>query len=86
MNKKESIEQRIPVWQAISKFVLDGDLSHKEIDEIVNRCNNSAYTVSELEKIYRYEVIPSIHAASTMFSDLDSWAGFNDKEQIYDTY
>lgn len=80
MNNEEIIQQRIPVWQAISTLALNEMLSKDEIDRIVDRCRESGYSTQELETIYRYEVVPSINANTTLFSDLDFWAGYENKE------
>jgi hypothetical protein len=72
----KSIEKRRPVWNALSEFYLDTELSDNDIDRIITVFKKSGYTLQELEKIDLLEVFPLLR--SNLLSIGGVWQGFDE--------
>lgn len=55
---EEEIARRLPVWEAFTEFFRDSQLQDFEYRYMVERLQQSGFTVAELETILRQEVMP----------------------------
>lgn len=58
MPTEEQICERMPVWDALSEFFLDDELSAEDHQRIASVLARSRYTEEELHDILRHEVYP----------------------------
>ncbi len=84
--KKNELEQRLPVWNAISELWVDNELN---IDSIAQVLVESGYTKEELNQIFKFEVSPVVWKNFGFFMFPNPippvWSGFNSdwlKEKI----
>jgi hypothetical protein len=86
MNATEAqIEERFPVWDALSDFFLDTRLQQDDYERIAKILAASSYTEDELEDILEYEVCPAcrINILSPAGEELDlSWIGLRKGQAI----
>jgi len=84
MNATEAqIEERLPVWEALSEFFLDTSLQSKDYERIARKLASTGYAENEIEEILMGEVCPVCE--SNMLSLAGEWLGFNQgwlKEKI----
>lgn len=71
------IDDRLPVWVALSEFYLDTELQEKDYDFIYRQLKDSGKSVKELKAIDLYEVFPALQA--NLNSVVGEWAGFNEQ-------
>ncbi|UII29710.1 hypothetical protein LVD17_15530 [Fulvivirga ulvae] len=71
------IDDRLPVWVALSEFYLDTELQDKDYDFIYRQLKDSGKSVKELKAIDLYEVFPALQA--NLNSVVGEWAGFNEQ-------
>lgn len=71
------IDDRLPVWIALSEFYLDTELQEQDYDFIYRQLKDSGKSISELKEIDLYEVFPSLQA--NLNSVAGEWAGFNEQ-------
>ncbi|HLP10028.1 MAG TPA: hypothetical protein VK178_17840 [Opitutaceae bacterium] len=69
------IEERMPVWEALSEFFLDTELQPDDHERIARCLAASGYTEKELAGILAHEVYPS--CKWNMLSPAGEWAGFS---------
>lgn len=69
------LEQRRPVWNALSELFLDTELQPYEYQWIAEVLAKSVYTEKELEWILQYEVAPILSA--NLLSGAGEWDGFD---------
>ena len=77
------IDNRLPVWEALSNFFLDTELDENDYTKISETLIASPYSIQEIEDILRYEVYPVL--IQNLQSVAGEWAGFDHqwlKEQI----
>jgi hypothetical protein len=77
------IEERLPVWEALSEFFLDTSLQSKDFERIAKKLAATGYTENEIEEILMGEVCPVCER--NMVSLAGEWLGFNQdwlKEKI----
>lgn len=67
------IQQRTPVWFALSRLWLDVELSDKALEEIAVVMVDSGYSLSELRVIFDSEIVPAISGKNT----LNDWSNFD---------
>lgn len=60
MNREALIEERMPVWSALSELFLDTELQPHDIERISNQLAESTYTTERIEEILRFEVTPPL--------------------------
>jgi hypothetical protein len=60
MNREARIEERMPVWSALSELFLDTELQPHDIERISNQLAESTYTTERIEEILRIEVTPPL--------------------------
>ena len=75
MSDSEVIENRLPVWEALSEFFLDTELDDTDYQRIAEVLVLSTYSIQETEDILRFEVYPVL--IWNLRSMAGEWAGFN---------
>ncbi len=68
-------DQRMPVWEALSEFFLDTELSESDYTRIATELADSPYSESELKNILDYEVYPV--CGRNLLSMAGEWSGFD---------
>lgn len=71
----KDLQQRLPVWEALSEFWLDTELTLAQLEGIALVIANSPYSVSEVRLIHDYEVAPALY--QNLLSVAREWAGFD---------
>ena len=71
------IEERVPVWEALSNFFLDRELDKADYQRIAEALASSPYSVGDMEEILRREVYPVL--IWNLRSAAGEWAGFDRK-------
>ena len=74
-----NIEERKPIWLALSDFYLDTELQESDFVSITSLIIESPYTLEEVERINKFEVFPVLH--TNLLSVSGVWSGF-DKEWL----
>ena len=77
----QDIDNRAPVWEALSNLFLDTDLEPYDYEHIARACDHSPYSLAELEAILFNEVWPVFKA--NLSSVAGEWAGWN-RDDIVD--
>src|SRR5476649_481160 len=83
----EDMDQRTPVWIAMTDFFLDTALTEVTISNISEICAASPYSTRELERIMFTEVWPAF--LPNLVSVAGEWAGWKEgfiKERILSCY
>lgn len=70
-----SLEEREPIWMALSEFYLDTELSSDDLVFTAKIFNNSPYTLEEIKRINKYEVYPVFYP--NLLSMYGVWNGFD---------
>lgn len=76
MNKTVNIEERKPIWMALSKLYLDTELQEAGFRYIAFIIIQSPYSLDEVKEINKFEVFPVLY--SNLLSVAGEWAGFNE--------
>jgi hypothetical protein len=71
------VDERMPVWRALSEFFLDTTLNDDDCDRVAAILAASPYTEEQLEDILRYEVLPVCRW--NLISIAGDWAAFDDE-------
>ena len=69
------IDDRLPVWVALSDFFLDTELDEKDHQRISEVLASSPYSIQDIEDILRFEVYPVL--IWNLRSMAGEWAGFD---------
>lgn len=69
------IEQRLPLWTALSELWLDTELVEADLERIASVLAESPFGIDELRAIHDREVAPAVGANSTIASG--EWRGFD---------
>lgn len=77
MNESFDIEQRKPIWIALSEFYLDTELDDATLRHISFIIIDSPYTFKEVKRINKYEIFPVLQ--SNLLSPAGVWAGFDEE-------
>lgn len=77
MNQELNIEERIPIWVALSEFYLDTELQDSGFRHIANKVIESPYTFGEVKTIDKYEVFPVLQP--NLLNVAGEWAAFDEK-------
>lgn len=72
----QQIQQRRPVWIALSELWLDTDLSSEDLERIARVLAESALSVEELRRVYLVEVAPVV--SQNLRSVAGEWMGFDE--------
>jgi hypothetical protein len=70
------IEERKPVWVALSNLYLDTELQEDDYKYIAEVFYNSPYSLDEIDLINKYEVAPVL--MPNLLSVAGEWAGFDE--------
>lgn len=70
------IEERMPIWSALSELFLDTELQPQDIERISKQLAESPYTTQKIEEILRFEVTPPLKW--NMMVVAGEWAGFDE--------
>ncbi len=76
MTDPVNIEQRRPIWLALSAFYLDTELEEPDLRQIAFTILDSPYSFDEVRSINKYEVFPVLQA--NLLSPAGEWAGFDE--------
>jgi len=71
----QELRERLPVWEALSEFWLDTELTATQLEGIAHAIASSPYFVSEVRLIHDYEVAPALYP--NLLSVAGEWAGFD---------
>lgn len=74
-----TIDERVPVWHALSELFLDTELQDEDHQRIARVLAVSPYSQKKLDEILRFEVTPLLKG--NLLSIAGEWAGF-DKEWL----
>lgn len=77
MKESLDIEQRKPIWIALSEFYLDTELDDAALRHIAFIIIDSPYTFEEVKRINKYEIFPVLQ--SNLLRPAGVWAGFDEK-------
>lgn len=77
MKNKIDIENRKPIWIAVSELYLDTELGKNDFKHIAIIIKESPYTFKEVKEIDKNEVFPILQY--NLLSVAGEWAGFDDK-------
>lgn len=83
----EDLESRLPVWQAMTDFFLDTELTATAISHIAKTCAASPYSTRELRRIMFLEVWPAF--LPNLLSVAGEWVGWTDQyvqERVLESY
>lgn len=75
MKETINIEERKPIWIALSDFYLDTELQESDFRHIASEIIKSPYTLSKVKEINKYEVFPILQ--SNLLSVTGEWTGFD---------
>ena len=76
MTKSIDIEQRKPIWKALSEFYLDTKLEDSDLKQIAITFLASPYSLNEVKAIDKYEVFPVLQANLNSIAGV--WDGFDE--------
>ncbi|NOT93478.1 DUF7079 family protein [Ferruginibacter sp.] len=71
-----NLEQRRPIWIALSEFYLDTELQDADFRQIAFAIIDSPYTFEEVKTINKYEVFPVLQG--NLLGVAGEWAGFDE--------
>lgn len=71
-----NIEQRKPIWIALSEFYLDTELQDSDFRNIAFTILDSSYSLDEVKSINKHEVFPILQA--NLLNPAGEWAGFDE--------
>ncbi|WP_310555296.1 hypothetical protein [Flavobacterium sp.] len=77
MNLSFSIEERKPVWMALSEFYLDTELSDNTFIHIAETFKKSPYSFAEIREINKKEVFPLLQV--NLLNVAGEWKGFDEE-------
>lgn len=77
MKESFNIEQRQPIWIALSDFYLDTELDDAALRNIAFTIIDSTYTFDEVKRINKYEVFPILQ--TNLLSVAGVWTGFDEE-------
>jgi hypothetical protein len=69
------LENRRPVWIALSELFLDTNLDADDIERLAQALARSPYTLDELERVLLWEVYPACRA--NLVSIAGEWSAFD---------
>jgi hypothetical protein len=72
-----NIEERKPIWIALSGFYLDTELQKSDIRNIAVKIISSPYSLEEVKEINKYEVFPVLQR--NLLSVAGEWVGFQEE-------
>lgn len=76
MNTKINVEDRKPIWIALSDLYIDNELQYSDFKIVANAIRNSPYSLEEVKRIDRNEVFPILY--TNLLSVAGVWTGFQE--------
>ncbi|ERN41091.1 hypothetical protein KR51_00023520 [Rubidibacter lacunae KORDI 51-2] len=73
---REFVENRLPVWRALSNLFLDTKLERSDYRLIAKEINDTGFSVTEVEQILWEEVFPAL--ADNLRIVAGEWSGFSE--------
>ena len=70
------IEERKPVWSALSELFLDTHLEAADLERVAQRLAASPYSLTKIEEILRFEVTPALKGNLKVVAG--EWDGFDE--------
>ncbi len=77
MKAQLNIEERKPIWKALSDLYLDNELQDYDFRHMASVIVKSPYSLEEVKQINRNEVFPVLH--TNLLSVAGEWAGFDEE-------
>lgn len=77
MNTEINIEERKPIWIALSDFYLDTELEDYRFRYIASIVQKSPYTLEKVKEIDKQEIFPVLHA--NLLAATGVWNGFQEE-------
>ena len=77
MKESFNIEERKPIWTALSEFYLDTDLDDAALRHIAFTIIDSPYSFEEIKRINKYEIFPVLQP--NLLSPAGAWASFDEE-------
>lgn len=78
MKFEDVVDERLPVWTALSEMFLDTELQEADLQRIADTLRCSPYSVAEIKRILRDEVSPAFSA--NLFSMAGEWVPWSHDE------
>ena len=75
MKQEFNIDDRKPIWIALSELYLDNELQHDDFKYIAEAIIKSPYSLREVKQIDKFEVFPVLQF--NLFSITGEWIGFD---------
>ena len=75
-----NIEERKPIWIALSNFYLDTELEDSDLKHIALTIIKSPYSLDDIKKIDKYELHPVLQ--SNLLSIAGEWGMFNEDRLV----
>lgn len=72
------VEERLPVWTILSELFLDTELVEADIQRIAGALSKSPYSVAEIGRILRHEVLPAF--VPNLLSVAGEWCPWSEAE------
>lgn len=76
MSKTLNLEERKPIWIALSNFYLDTELEEYALKSIAKKIIESPYSLKKVKEINTYELFPVLHY--NLISVAGVWTGFDE--------
>lgn len=76
MLDEQQIQQRRPVWAALSQLWLDTELSAEDLERIARVMAESGLSIEQLRQVYAVEVAPVV--SPNLRGVAGEWAGFDE--------
>lgn len=76
MKELINIEERKPIWIALSEFYLDTELQELDFRYIASKIMESPYSLIKVKEINKYEVFPVLQP--NLLDVAGVWAGFDE--------
>jgi len=77
MKSERHIEERKPIWIALSDLYIDNELQDADFKYIATKIKESPYTFEEVKHIDKKEVFPILF--SNLLSVAGNWTGFQEE-------
>jgi len=72
-----NVNNRKPVWLALSKFYLDTELQEYDFESMAHVFSASPFSMAEIKQINKYEVFPLLY--TNLLSTAGVWDGFDEE-------
>jgi hypothetical protein len=77
MRDEREIQERRPLWVALSELWLDTELSAEDLERIARVMADSGLAIDQLREVYLVEVAPVVSA--NLLQVAGEWAGFDEE-------